>query len=160
MTIHKVPYTLDLSHLGVIEGVSYVNTNPTVPSDNYPYPHNLKDRVLCRYFGGIPYALPPVGPYRFKKPRPLPACYRYGTHANPGRFNGKTGLCPQPTKDPEEWEEDCLQLNIWMPAGKPPSGGMMEAFLLVSDCSIAGLWLYLVVLANNMHRLARICIHP
>ncbi|KAF2096571.1 carboxylesterase-lipase family protein [Rhizodiscina lignyota] len=119
----KVPYVLDLSALGVIEGLSYISQTPTTPSDNYPYPKNLRPRVLCHYFGGIPYALPPVGPYRFKKPRALPSCYRYGTHSNPGRFNGGTGVCPQPTVEENVWEEDCLQVNIWIPGGQPPKGG-------------------------------------
>ena len=121
----KVPYILDLSALGVIEGLSYISETPTTPSEKYPYPKNLQKRVLCHYFGGIPFALPPVGPYRFKRPRALPACYRYGTHANPGRFNGGCGICPQPHADEKLWEEDCLQMNIWLPGGEPPKGGMI-----------------------------------
>lgn len=123
----KVPYTLDLAELGVIEGLSHIADTPIIPTEKYPYPINLRTRVLCHYFGGIPYALPPIGPYRFKRPRPLPACYRYGTHSNPGRFTGGTGVCPQPTQEPEVWEEDCLQLNMWIPSGDPPKGGMMNA---------------------------------
>ncbi|KAF2807221.1 alpha/beta-hydrolase [Mytilinidion resinicola] len=110
-------FKLDLASLGVIEGISYVDPNTT-------------SRVLCRYIGGLPYALPPVGPYRFKRPRPLPECYRYGTHANPGRFTGGCGVCPQPKEDPERWEEDCLQVNIWMPAGNPPEEGWPVLFFI------------------------------
>jgi hypothetical protein len=119
-----VPYVLDLAALGVIEGLSYVSDTPITPTEKHPYPKNLQPRVLCHYFGGIPFALPPVGPYRFKRPRALPACYRYGTHANPGRFNGGCGICPQPSSDEKLWEEDCLQMNVWIPSGESPKGGM------------------------------------
>lgn len=77
---------------------------------------------LCHYFGGVPYALPPIGPYRFRRPRPLPAYYRYGTKANPGQFKGKAAYCPQPPRfkdlDKSLFDEDCLQLNVYIPAGK------------------------------------------
>lgn len=36
-------------------------------------------------------------------------------------------MCPQPgfNKPPDEalWDEDCLQLNVWMPAGDRPEKG-------------------------------------
>lgn len=36
-------------------------------------------------------------------------------------------MCPQPgfMKDPDEtlWDEDCLQLNVWVPIGKQPEKG-------------------------------------
>lgn len=119
----KVPYTLDLDLLGVIEGTSHIATLPSIPTTARPYPSNSNPQTQCHHFAGIPYALPPLGPYRFRKPRPIPPCYRYGTHANPGRFNGQCGVCPQPTVRPEQWEEDCLQLSVWVPAGERPRGG-------------------------------------
>lgn len=130
MPVQKVPYKLDLDLLGVVEGVSHIDNSPSVPNSNRPYPSNSKPQVLCHYFGGIPYALPPVGPFRFKRPRAIPPCYRYGTQANPGRFNGICGVCPQPTVDPAQWEEDCLQLNIWLPAGEPPKEGWPVLFFI------------------------------
>lgn len=99
--------------LGHIEGVTLA-----AAADGHPKLH---------YFGGLPYALPPVGPYRFRRPRPLPECYRYGTRASPGRFTHKTAYCPQPRRggqvDTAEWDEDCLQLNIYLPAKAPPTEG-------------------------------------
>lgn len=97
-------------------------------------------RPLCHYYGGIPYAPPPVGAHRWRRPRALPACYRYGTAANPldctgggstGAGKGGAAVCPQNAWDngeaPEEmraqFDEDCLQLNVWVPAGEPPEGG-------------------------------------
>jgi len=107
------PYLRDLKFKGFIEGLTYLDK---------------KAQPLCHYFGGIPYALPPIGPFRWQKPRPLPACYRYGTRANPGRFNGCCGVCPQPKfKGPIDsslFDEDCLQVNIWIPYGEPPKGGL------------------------------------
>lgn len=75
-----------------------------------------------QYFGGVPYALPAVSQNRFRRPRPLPQFYRYGTKVSPGRFTRKAAYCPQPewlnpmTSDP--FEEDCLQLNIYIPDDK------------------------------------------
>ncbi|KAF1957205.1 paraben-hydrolyzing esterase precursor [Byssothecium circinans] len=116
MTITKTtsrPFLLDLQDRGFIEAATYVDYSTS--------------KTLCHYVGGLPYALPPIGPFRFQKPRPLPPCYRYGTQANPGRFIGTTGLCPQPRFNDEDnsadWDEDCLQVNIWIPAGSAPEVG-------------------------------------
>lgn len=77
---------------------------------------------LIQYFGGVPYALPPINRYRFRRPRPLPDLYRYGTKVNPGRFTKKAAYCPQPQYLlrllSDTFEEDCLQLNIYIPEGK------------------------------------------
>ena len=114
------PYPLDLGSLGFVEGLAISS-----PSAGSP---------LCHYFGGIPYALPPIERYRFRVPRPLPMYHRYGTLANPGRFAGKTALCPQPPYraplDKTFWDEDCLQLNIWIPVGEKPRGGWPVFFYI------------------------------
>jgi hypothetical protein len=106
------PYLRDLQFRGIVEGLTYLDD---------------KSRPQCHFFGGIPYGLPPVGPFRFQKPRSLPTCYRYGTKSNPGSFTGSCGLCPQITRqglDDHLWKEDCLQSNIWVPTGEPPNGGL------------------------------------
>jgi len=79
MAYQEESYRFDAGALGHIEGL-------TVTSNGKP---------ALRYFGGLPYALPPLGPFRFRSPRALPPCYRYGTKANPGRFVGCTSICPQ-----------------------------------------------------------------
>ena len=111
----STPFKLVAESIGHIEGITLANrANPGKP--------------LLHYFGGLPYALPPIGPYRFRKPRSLPDYYKYGTKANPGRFNRGTAYCPQPRRfinlDTSLWDEDCLQLNIYIPANKkaPPKG--------------------------------------
>ncbi|KAF2003667.1 paraben-hydrolyzing esterase precursor [Amniculicola lignicola CBS 123094] len=106
----STPYPLDLSFRGFIEGLTFLSATST---------------PLCHYFGGIPYGLPPVGPFRWQKPRSLPKCYRYGTRANPGRFTGGVGVCPQPNPEGDVVgdEEDCLQCNVWVPVGERPMRG-------------------------------------
>lgn len=119
------PYQRDLQFRGFVEGLTYVDSD---------------SQAQCHYFGGVPYALPPVGPFRFQKPRSLPPCYRYGTKANPGRYTGGCGLCPQPGSSTEvlnepAWDEDCLQTNIWIPAGQSPAEGMsLTPFSSTNDC--------------------------
>lgn len=103
------PFDLDLQFRGFITGSIIKSKSQGNPE-------------LCRYFGGIPYALPPIGPFRFTRPRALPACYRYGTRANPGVHTGKCGVCPQARSSKLD-DEDCLQLNIWIPKGTAPDGG-------------------------------------
>ncbi|KAG9506368.1 hypothetical protein J7337_003351 [Fusarium musae] len=86
------------------------------------------------YFGGLPYALPPVGQWRFRIPRPLPKDYQYGTASEPGKFTNGTKICPQPpssnTPDPSVTSEDFLQLSIWVPAGPPPKIGWPVCFYI------------------------------
>lgn len=114
------PLLQDLDYRGFIEGVKIVRKST--------------HETLCHYFGGIPYASPPVGPFRWQKPRALPVCYRYGTRANPGRFNGGAAMCPQQgvkgLSKQELLDEDCLQLNIYVPAGTPPDAGWPVYFYI------------------------------
>lgn len=131
MSRKEEPYRFHAGLLGYIEGVTISSGSNT-----------SIDRPLCRYFGGLPYALPPVGPYRFKKARPLPECYSYGTKANPGRFSRGTAICPQPTfrsaPDASLFDENCLQLNIYIPTSDRPVEGWPVFFYIVSmGCTAA-----------------------
>ncbi|KAF2155089.1 alpha/beta-hydrolase [Myriangium duriaei CBS 260.36] len=114
------------------------------------------NRPTCTYIGGLPYALPPTGQFRFRPPRPLPRGFHYGPHNNPGSYVGSAALCPQPThlKKPDLSlvDEDCLQLNIWIPSGAKPKDGWPVFFY------IHGGWLQFGtanlgpdVVANLMH---------
>lgn len=111
------PYQLDLGELGYIEGLNVANESSS--------------HVLCHYFGGIPYAYPVE---RFRAPRPLPLSYRYGTKDKPVKFAGQVGICPQPgfigLPNPSTWNEDCHQLNIWIPSGNKPAEGWPVFFYL------------------------------
>lgn len=96
---------LDLGDKGTIKGVQY-------------------DSKACRY-AGVPYALPPTGDHRWRKPRPLPKNYSYtlqdGKPFNATEFgpicnqasnytSAKKGTLPE-----ELFGEDCLRVNIWTP---------------------------------------------
>src|SRR5580698_3670748 len=69
-------------------------------------------------FRGIPFALPPVGDLRWREPQP-PAPWQGVRKAD--HF---AAICPQqgasvPGAPKEATSEDCLYLNIWMPAHQP-----------------------------------------
>lgn len=115
---------------GVIHGVSIVNVDSR--------------QQKCYRYTAVPYALPPVGDRRFRKPVPLPNDFRYD-HA--GRTFERFGyICPQPNHfnfaahidadlpvplaPPYKFDEDCLTLNIWVPARRPPPGGFAVFFFI------------------------------
>jgi carboxylesterase type B len=121
MRTERVIYRFDAGPLGHIEGL-------TITSAGKPAIH---------YFGGIPYALAPTGQWRFRRPRKLPLSYQYdtaGTAAEPKNFTNGAWVCPQPnsmnTPDDSVVSEDCLQLNIWIPAGATPENGWPVCFYI------------------------------
>lgn len=123
------PYQLNLQlgdhSIGHVRGLTFLTSNKG------------NKRPRCHYFGGVPYALPPE---RWRPPKPLPSNHIYGTLNNPGIYIGEVGLCPQPgdfggRPDPvdiDEWDENCLQANIWIPIndGSKPVNGWPVLFFL------------------------------
>ena len=85
----------------------------------------------ARRYAGVPYALPPIGEHRWKKPRPLPSTHVY--QADDGSPYDATSFKPacwqelpaalrsvaKAEGDETEFSEDCLLLNIWTPVPKP-----------------------------------------
>ena len=78
-------------------------------------------------FLGIPYAMPPVGKYRFRHPKPsqpwsgvfnashLPnACFQTSDTFFGSEFRGSTMWNPNTPLN-----EDCLKINIWVPHPRP-----------------------------------------
>ena len=69
-------------------------------------------------FAGIPFAAPPVGELRFRPPQPVEAwdgvraADAFGPIApqNPSIMDALFG------GDSEQWDEDCLYLNVWTPS--------------------------------------------
>ncbi|KAH6691478.1 Alpha/Beta hydrolase protein [Plectosphaerella plurivora] len=80
-----------------------------------------------RRYAGVPYALPPTGDRRWRKPQPLPTSFSYnspeGAPYDATRFQS---LCPQKAfhvgkaegGDGGDYSEDCLFVNIWTPVGE------------------------------------------
>lgn len=96
-------------------------------------------RPVCQRYTGIPYAKPPVGPLRWRRPQELPGSFSFSKSATePGDYTNFGPVCPQPViplgktlvDNPDAappivnvQSEDCLYLNIWVPCGRPPPGG-------------------------------------
>jgi para-nitrobenzyl esterase len=70
-----------------------------------------------RVFKGIPFALPPVGPARWRGPSPMPrwAGVRKAIEFQAACWQPKPTLSNVYTRDPMPMSEDCLTLNIWTP---------------------------------------------
>lgn len=86
----------------------------------------LQNDQKSRRFAGVPYALPPTGEHRWRKPRPLPQNHTYGSQDEPYDARAFKPVCPQAvfnqvTKaegEQSNYSEDCLYLNIWTPVPK------------------------------------------
>ncbi|GBM95017.1 Acetylcholinesterase-1 [Araneus ventricosus] len=120
---HRVPLLLTICQ-GIILYLSIgVSSDPVVQMENTTIRGKeitFEGNTVYQYLG-IPYAEPPVGDLRFKKPEPLgrfpdqfdamypaPACRQYTETPFPWYFN-----------DPYK-SEDCLYLNTWAPADASP----------------------------------------
>ncbi|ORY56349.1 Alpha/Beta hydrolase protein [Pseudomassariella vexata] len=139
------PYILPTSR-GSLRGVEYKD--------------NKTGHAVYRRFAGIPFAQPPVGQLRWRRPQPLPSDYSFtSSDGSPGNFSEFNAICPQPiynhstarlenpgaaTPIENAQSEDCLYLNVWIPAGTPPTGGWPVQF------HIHGGWLQ-VGNANQSH---------
>lgn len=85
----------------------------------------------CTRFSRVPYALPPLGKRRWRKPEPLPSSFQYGSDNK--RYTRPSPICPQPRTFGQQspiHDEDCLYSNIWVPHGKPPASGWPVLFYI------------------------------
>ena len=73
-------------------------------------------------FLGVPYAAPPIGPRRWQAPEPMPTTWSPSAHANatppapPQPAIGASGGATLPGLEVGHTDEDCLYLNVWVPA--------------------------------------------
>ncbi|KAK4546513.1 hypothetical protein LTR36_001730 [Oleoguttula mirabilis] len=83
----------------------------------------------ARRYAGVPFALPPTGEHRWRKPRPLPPSHVYSDAAGGPLDATRFGnVCPQKAFRVVNAEggagsfgEDCLFVNIWTPVGDEQS---------------------------------------
>lgn len=101
------------------------------------------NKPLYRRFARIRYAMPPVGDRRWRKPEPLPSDWIFSDGNNhPRNYRRFGAICPQIdnvtsllngmkfTEAQSDMSEDCLFLNIWVPAGgEGPAGGWPVQFV-------------------------------
>lgn len=75
-----------------------------------------------RVFRGIPYALPPIGPLRWKPPVDAPAWQgtRKASAFGPACIQPRSAAVSIYANPPERMSEDCLTLNIWAPESAKP----------------------------------------
>ncbi|KAL4738452.1 Alpha/Beta hydrolase protein [Aspergillus similis] len=83
----------------------------------------------ARRYAGIPYAFPPTGEHRWRKPRPLPPSYKYTGSSPDSAFDATEfkPVCPQKVYHvggsaeggDGAYSEDCLFVNIWTPVPDP-----------------------------------------
>ncbi|KAL1965949.1 hypothetical protein VTN77DRAFT_5082 [Rasamsonia byssochlamydoides] len=127
----REPYILDLAHRGCIQGVTILQKPDSRTKEKATATQQGDAVPLCRYFGGLRYALPPTR--RWGQARPLPRDYSYGMRENPGRHDGQAAVCPQPgasSEDIDGLDEDCFQCNVWVPVGSRPDGGWPVFFFI------------------------------
>lgn len=102
---------------------------------------------------GIPYAQPPVGDLRFSKPKPITS-YNSSSIFEAQEFGA---ICPQGPTDVEQ-SEDCLFLNVFVPAGDAADlavmvwihgGGFVGGYSNIYDATVLALYGKVIVVTIN-----------
>lgn len=103
-------------------------------------------KLIYLRYTKVPYAKPPLGPLRWRRPQPLPQDWTFNTASDqPGDYVQFGPVCPQPVYDHKKatldnpdaaplaahiQDEDCLFVNIFVPAGTPPKDGWPVCFFI------------------------------
>jgi para-nitrobenzyl esterase len=80
---------------------------------------SFEDNHVIDFFGGIPYAAPPVGSFRFSPPQQVPKWAPLVLDASQYGTDCYQIVDPvmNPLAHPDQMSEDCLYLNVFTPAG-------------------------------------------
>ncbi|KAL5048094.1 hypothetical protein BDW71DRAFT_206035 [Aspergillus fruticulosus] len=109
--------------------ISYTTSPIDLPLGPRGTIRGLQFDTKARRYAGIPYALPPTGQHRWRKPRPLPSSYTYTDNTSNSAFDATKfkPVCPQKPYHvggsaeggDDAYSEDCLFVNIWTPVPDP-----------------------------------------
>ena len=108
--------------------------------------HVPTGKPVYRRYTRIPYALPPTGQLRWRSPQPLPATFTFDSSTGgAGDYSQFGPISPQPVYELDDafvdnpmgapepqnvQNEDCLYLNVWVPAGETPKNGWPVQFYI------------------------------
>ena len=84
---------------------------------------------------GIPYAAPPVGPYRWREPQPAAP---WNGVRDALAFGPKCMQTAPDTSTSTGGSEDCLTLNVWRPAVPAPPGGFPVMVFIHGGYNVRG----------------------
>jgi carboxylesterase type B len=103
-------------------------------------------KPIYQRYTKLPYAQPPVGPLRWRRPQPLPPDWSFNSAPDtPGDHTKFGPVCPQPVYDhkkatldnpdaaplpPHIHDEECLFVNVFVPPGPPPPTGWPVVFFI------------------------------
>lgn len=107
--------------------ISYQSTQCTVDLGEHGKIAGVRFDQKARRFAGVPYALPPVGNHRWRKPWPLPPDHSYSdekgqpfdaTEFHPACWQKTFSSAAEQGSSTAAYSEDCLRLNIWTPVAQ------------------------------------------
>ncbi|KZT28612.1 alpha/beta-hydrolase [Neolentinus lepideus HHB14362 ss-1] len=90
------------------------------------------------FFGGIPYAQPPLGNLRFRAPQPLDESVKNGGHVSASDARNWGPACIQQPAAVGAGSEDCLLLNVWKPANATAGDNLPAVIYIYGGGFFAG----------------------